>query len=127
MRLRRFTRQAKGQGRAGQGQKREPCPPGDPNCKPDDSQSGDDQEGQGQGQGQGKGEGEVFTIGPGGQKILMLSKGGQGQGEGEGQGQGQSGEQPGGCLPGCHGRYCNNRILRDKSLRGRGVQFSYTQ
>jgi len=94
MRLRRFTRQAKGQG-SGQGQQRQPCPANDPNCKPDDSQSGEDQEGQGQGKGQGQGEGEVFTIGPGGQKILTISQG-QGQGPGQGQGEGQPGQQPGG-------------------------------
>jgi hypothetical protein len=89
MRLRRFARQAKGQG-SGRGGQKQPCPPGDPNCKPEEGESGEDQEGQGQGQGQGS-EGETFTIGPGGQKILTISRGqGQGQGQGLGQGEGQS-------------------------------------
>ena len=99
MRLRRFSRQAKGQG-TGQGQQRQPCPPGDPDCKPDDGQSGDDQEGENQGQGRG-GEGETFTIGPGGQRILTMSRG-QSQAPGQGQGAGQPGSQ--GDQPGAPGQ-----------------------
>jgi hypothetical protein len=96
-RLRRFVRQARGEG---QGQR--PCPAGDPNCKPED-QDGEGENGeQGQkGQGQGGEEGETFIIGPGGQKILVMSRSQRSSsqsaaGQGEGREPGQSGQQPGG-------------------------------
>jgi hypothetical protein len=100
-RLRRFVRQARGEGQ-GQGQRRQSCPPGDPNCKQDDQQDGEGEDGQGQkGQGQGNEEGETFTIGPGGQRVLVMSRSqrpgsGQGQGQGEGKDPGQGGQDPGG-------------------------------
>jgi hypothetical protein len=91
-RLRRFVRQARGEGQgrrqAGQEGQQE--------------QEGEgEEEGQGQkGQGQGQQEGETLTIGPGGQKVLVMSRGtrpgqGQGQGQGEGKDPGQGGD-PGG-------------------------------
>jgi len=83
-RLRRFVRQARGQGQGEKGQK-QPCPPGDPNCR--------EEEGEGEGQ-DGK-DGQGFTIGKGGERILQMSRGG-GQGQGDMQGQGQPGDQPGG-------------------------------
>jgi hypothetical protein len=92
-RLRRFVRQARGQGQ-GQGQgggQKQPCPPGDPNCKDDDGQDGEGQDGQGQGHGQK--DGETLILGQGGERILQLSRGGQGQGQ-PGQGQGQQGNEP---------------------------------
>ncbi len=97
-RLRRFVRQARGEGQ-GQGQRRQSCPPGDPNCKEDDqSQDGEGEDGQGQkGQGQGNDEGETFIIGPGGQKILVMSRGQRpGQGQGQGKDPGPGGQDPGG-------------------------------
>ena len=100
-RLRRFVRQARGEGQGGQRQ--QSCPPGDPNCKEDEQEQG---EGEGQdgekgqkGQGRGEGEDQVFTIGPGGQRVLVLSKGqrqGQSPGQGEGKGQSAGGQDPGG-------------------------------
>jgi hypothetical protein len=99
-RLRRFVRQARGEGQGGGG-RQQSCPPGDPNCK-EDEQQGEGEEGQGQkGQGQGKDEGETFTIGPGGKRILVMSRGqrpgqGQSQGQGEGKDPGQGGQDPGG-------------------------------
>jgi hypothetical protein len=103
MRLRRFSRQAKGQG-TGQGGQKGQGQQGESG----EEQEGEGQEGkgqgQGQGQGEGEGEGEVFTIGPGGQKILMMSRGqGQGQGQGQSPGQGQ-GDQPGGQGQGQEGK-----------------------
>jgi hypothetical protein len=102
-RLRRFVRQARGEGQGqGQGQRPQSCPPGDPDCKQDDQQQdGEGEDGQGQkGQGKGNDEGETFTIGPGGQRILVMSRGqrpgpGQGQGQGQGKDPGQ-GQDPGG-------------------------------
>ncbi|HMJ56666.1 MAG TPA: hypothetical protein VK540_31575 [Polyangiaceae bacterium] len=98
-RLRRFIRQARGEG---QGKRQQSCPPDDPNCKQDEQQQdGEGDEGQQGQKGQGKGddEGQTFTIGPGGQRILVMGRRpGQGQGqpgEGKGQGQGQ-GQEPGG-------------------------------
>lgn len=91
-RLRRFVRQARGEGPGGHGQNR-PCPAGDPNCKQEDGDEGDGQDGQGKGQGHK--EGEIFTIGPGGERILTMSRGGQGQGQGQ-SGQGEQGNEPGG-------------------------------
>jgi hypothetical protein len=88
-RLRRFMRQARGEGQGGQGRPRQ-CPPGDPNCKPD--QGEDEGEGEGQGKGQGQKEGEMFVIGPGGERILQLSRGGQGQGQSS---PGPEGDNPG--------------------------------
>ncbi len=92
-RLRRFVRQARGEGQGGGGQKQS-CPAGDPNCKQDE---GEGNEGEGQ-QGQGQKQGETWTIGPGGQRILQMSRGqGQGQGQGQGSpGEGQKGDQHGG-------------------------------
>jgi hypothetical protein len=92
-RLRRFVRQARGEGASGQGPSR-PCPPGDTNCK-EDEQGGGEGDGQGKGQGQRGGEGETLTIGPGGQRMLQLSRG-QGQGQGQGESEGKGGEEPGG-------------------------------
>jgi hypothetical protein len=89
-RLRRFMRQARGEGQGGQ--RKQQCPPGDPNCKEDD-QDGEGEDGQGNGQGQK--QGETFIIGPGGERILTMSRG-QGQGQ---RGEGQEG-QPGGDDPG---------------------------
>jgi hypothetical protein len=91
-RMRRFMRQARGQGQGGQPQQQ--CPPGDPNCK---EEQGDENEGQdGQGKGNGQQNGETFTIGQGGERILQLSRGGQGpEGMGPGQ-QGNPGNNPGG-------------------------------
>ncbi|MET0593751.1 MAG: hypothetical protein ABW133_13690 [Polyangiaceae bacterium] len=95
-RLRRFVRQARGEGQGqgkgqGQGQQGE------------QEQDGEGEEGQGQkgqGQGQGNSEQEIFTIGPGGQKILVMSKSqrpGSGQsGQGQGNDPGQGGQEPGG-------------------------------
>jgi hypothetical protein len=95
-RLRRFVRQARGEGQ-GAGQKR-PCPAGDPNCKEEDQ--GDEGEGQeGEGKGHGQKEGETFIMGQGSERILQLSRGGMGQGQ-QGQGQGQQGNEPGGGNPG---------------------------
>jgi hypothetical protein len=92
-RLRRFVRQARGEGQ-GQGQ-------GKGQEQGEQEQDGEGQEGQGQkGQGQGQGEGETWVIGPGGQKILVMSKsqrpgsGQSGQGQGSQPGQGEQG--PGG-------------------------------
>jgi hypothetical protein len=99
-RLRRFVRQARGEGQ-GKPQQRA-CPPDDPNCKPQD-QDGEGEDGeQGQkGQGKGDEEGQTFTLGPGGQKILVMSRGQRsssqsGAGQGEGREPGQAGQEPGG-------------------------------
>jgi hypothetical protein len=98
-RLRRFVRQARGEGE--QGGRPQSCPPGDPNCKEGDQQQGGEGEEGEQGQnGQGKGnEGEVLTLGPGGQRVLVMSRGqrpGQGPAQGEGKDPGQGGQEPGG-------------------------------
>jgi hypothetical protein len=97
-RLRRFVRQARGEGQG----TRQTCPPGNPDCK-EGEQEGEGESGeQGQkGQGKGDEEGETFTIGPGGQKILVMSRrqrssSQSGGGQGEGNGPGQSGKEPGG-------------------------------
>jgi hypothetical protein len=120
-RLRRFVRQARGEG---QGKRQQSCPPGDPNCKQDEQQQeGEGEEGQGQkGQGQGNDEGETFTIGPGGQKILVMSRGqrpgqGQGQGQGEGKDPGQGGQDPGGSGQDKGGRSAGHG--HDPNLAGR--------
>jgi hypothetical protein len=97
-RLRRFVRQARGEGQGGNRPQR--CAPGDPNCKEDDQQ----QEGEGEGQegqkGQGQGDDEpIFTIGPGGQRVLVMSRSqrpSSSPGQGEGKGQNGPGQDPGG-------------------------------
>jgi hypothetical protein len=93
-RLRRFVRQARGEGqgqRQGQGQGEQG----------EQEQDGEGQDGEGQkGQGQRQGEGETWVIGPGGQKILVMSKSqrpGSGQsGQGQGNDPGQGGQDQGG-------------------------------
>jgi hypothetical protein len=92
-RLRRFMRKARGEGQgkgSGNSGKKQPCPPDDPNCKPEDGNGESEDEQQGQnGQGQ---EGQTFTLGEGqgGEKVLLFSKG-QGQGRSPGEGHGQPG------------------------------------
>ena len=96
-RLRRFVRQARGEGQGGGG-RQQSCPPGDPNCKEDDQQQEGEGEGQ-KGQGQGEGDEPIFTIGPGGQRILVMGKSqrsSSGPGQGEGKGQNGPGQDPGG-------------------------------
>jgi hypothetical protein len=98
-RLRRFVRQARGEGQSGG--RPQSCPPGDPNCKEDDQEQegeGEGQQGQ-KGQGQGQGDEQVFTIGPGGQRVLVMSRGQRSSptpGQGEGKGQNGPGQDPGG-------------------------------
>jgi hypothetical protein len=54
-------------------------------------QQGQGQQGQGQ-QGQGQGQGETWILGPGGEKIMVLSSGRQQGGQGQNQGQGGQGQ-----------------------------------
>jgi hypothetical protein len=77
--------QGQGQGQQGQGQGQQ----GQGNGQ----NAGGKMPGQGPG-GQSGGGGETWVLGPGGEKILMISQG-HAQGGGQGQGQGQQGGQPG--------------------------------
>jgi hypothetical protein len=85
-RLRRFSRQARGEGQ-GQGGKPKPCAAGDTNCQ-DGQESGQGEDGESQGSKQGESSGDMLQIGPGGDPMLELSQGQQGQGRPGGQGQG---------------------------------------
>lgn len=98
-RMMRFGKRARGgqqgEGQQGQGKQGQQGQPGQEGAEGQEGQQGQ------QGQGQGQGDGQEWTLGPNGERILVLR---QGQGEGEGQGQG-AGQQPGaeGAQPGGEG------------------------
>lgn len=92
-RLRRFSRQARGQGQdQGQGSKQKSCDPGDPNCQ-EGQERGEGQEGQ---TSEGEGAGQMLQLGQSGEITLQMGQGqSQGQPTEQGQGQGQGhGEGP---------------------------------
>ncbi len=102
-RLQRFQQRARGAGKPGQ--QGEQSGEGEEGQKPGQGQPGQEgeqgegeqgkdgkgQKGQEKGQGKGQGQGETWVMGPGGQRMLMLSKGQGGQGTQPGGG----GDKPG--------------------------------